>query len=172
MSQQNLATVTTDLIESYGNTARNVISVCRAGNERVVAVAGQRWETAVGAAAKHLSTEVRDNALAAQQKLGAYYIKGIAFTTTGADAAVSKAVELAAKGVQQAAANATAFQKATGSSALDKIAVAAVPAAVAVSKVAGKIEQKTSQWVKTAAGTAAPFKPATAKRKTRARKAA
>lgn len=172
MSQQNLATVTTDLIECYGNTAKNVITAYRVGNERALTVMGQRWESAVEASAKRLSAEVRDNALAAQKKLGAYYIKGIAFTTTGADAAVSKAVELAAKGVQQVAANASAFQKATGTSALDKIAVAAVPAAVAVSKVAGKIEQQTSQWVKTAAGTKPEAKPARAARTTRARKAA
>jgi len=175
MSQQNLATVTTDLIECYGNTAKNVITAYRVGNERALNVVGQRWESAVEASAKRLSAEVRDNALAAQKKLGAYYIKGIAFTTTGADAAVSKAVELAAKGVQQVAANASAFQKATGTSALDKIAVAAVPAAVAVSKVAGKIEQQTSLWAKTAAGTQAEAKPARAKRPartSRARKAA
>lgn len=172
MNQQNLATVTTDLIECYGNTAKNVISAYRVGSERAVDVVSQRWETAVEASAKRLSIEVRDNALAAQKKLGAYYIKGIAFTTTGADAAVSKAVELAAKGVQQVAANAVAFQIATGTSALDRIAVAAVPAAVAVSKVAGKIEQQTSAWVKTAAGAKAEAKPARAARAPRTRKAA
>ena len=169
MSQQNLATVATDLIESYGNTAKNVISAYRVGNERAVSAMEQRWHAAVMGSGKRLSEEVRSNALSAQKKLGAYYIKGIEFTTQGADTAVSKAVELAAKGVQQVAANANKFEKATGNTTLNKIAVAAVPAAVAVSKVAGQVEKKTSLWVVAAAGNAsekpAP-KQAAAKRRT------
>ena len=169
MSQQNLATVATDLIESYGNTAKNVISAYRVGNERAVSAMEQRWQAAVMGSGKRLSEEVRSNALSAQKKLGAYYIKGIEFTTQGADTAVSKAVELAAKGVQQVAANANKFEKATGNTTLNKIAVAAVPAAVAVSKVAGQVEKKTGLWVVAAAGNAsekpAP-KTATAKRRT------
>lgn len=164
MSQQNLSTVATDLIESYGNTAKNVISAYRVGNERAVSVMEQRWQAAVMGSSKRLSEEVRSNALSAQKKLGAYYIKGIEFTTQGADTAVSKAVELAAKGVQQVAANATKFEKATGNTTLNKLAEAAVPAAVAVSKVAGQVEKKTSLWVAAVAGTAP--KKATAKRRT------
>ena len=36
MSAKNLSTVACDLIESYGNTAKNVIDAYRAGGERVV----------------------------------------------------------------------------------------------------------------------------------------
>ncbi len=167
MTQQNLATVATDLIECYGNTAKNVISAYRVGNERAVTLVEKRWQAAVMGSGKRLSQEVRSNALSAQKKLGAYYIKGIEFTTQGADTAVSKAVELAAKGVQQVAANASKFEKATGNTTLNKIAVAAVPAAVAVSKVAGRVEKKTSLWVKVAAGTT-PKKPAAKRRAAKA----
>ena len=149
---QSLATVTTDLIESYGNTAKNVIGAYRVGNERALAVVEQQWGKAVSAAAQKLTEEVRLNALSAQKKLGAYYIKGITLTADGAETTVSKAVELAAKGVQQVAANASKFEKATGNQSLTKLAVAAVPAAVSFSKVVGEIEKKSSRWMSVAAG--------------------
>jgi hypothetical protein len=147
-----LTAVTTDLIESYGNTAKNVINAYRVGNERVVGMMDQRWESAVKATGKRLTTEVRTNALAAQKKLSGYYIKGITLGTDGADTAVAKAVELAAKGVQQVAANAARFEKSTGMTTLNKLAVAAVPAAQAVSKVATRLEKQSGELVNTVAG--------------------
>jgi hypothetical protein len=178
MTAQNLSSVTTGLIATYGNTAKNVVNAYRVGSERVAGMVDQRWETALTKSAKRLSAEVRDNALSAQKKISGYCIKGITLSTDGAELAISRAVELAAKGVQQVAANASAFEKATGNHALTKIAVAAVPAAVAVSKVAEKIELRSSQLVRAAAGSK-PVAQAVAKAaatvsavKRRARKAA
>jgi hypothetical protein len=147
----DLASLTTDLIESYGNTAKNIIAAARAGNERAVKAATSRWEAAVAAAPK-LSDEVRGNAVSAQQKIGAYYLHGIALSADGADTAVAKAVEIATKGVQQAAANASAFEKATSISALSKLAEATIPAAEAVSKVVGRLESRSSAFAVYAAG--------------------
>ena len=177
MSTQNLSAVTTDLIETYGNTAKNVINAYRVGNQRVLGFMDQRWESAVTKAGRKLTAEVRGNALSAQKKLSAYYAKGIALSTGGADTAVNKAVELAAKGVQQAAANAARFEKSTGFTALNKLAVAAVPAAQAISKVAVRIEHQSSALVNTVSGKNSGVKAATVKRvtpfkKARARKAA
>jgi hypothetical protein len=148
---QNLASLTTDLIESYGNTAKNIIAAARAGNERALQAAATRWEAAVLAAPK-LSAEVRGNAVSAQQKIGAYYLQGITLSTDGADTAVAKAVELATKGVQQAAVNAAAFEKATATTALSKLAEATLPAAEAVSKVVGRLESRSSALAVYAAG--------------------
>jgi hypothetical protein len=170
-SNASLATVTTELIASYGNTAKNVINAYRVGNERVVGFMDQRWENAVKQTGKRLSVEARDNALAAQKKLSGYYIKGITLTSDSADMAVNKAVELAGKGVQQVAANAARFQKSTGVTTLNKLAVVAVPAAQAVSKVAGKIEQQSDQLVNTVAGKTAKVKVASVKRVTPFKKA-
>jgi hypothetical protein len=171
-----LTAVTTDLIESYGNTAKNVINAYRVGNERVVGMMDQRWESAVNATGKRLTTEVRTNALAAQKKLSGYYIKGITMGTDGADTAVAKAVELAAKGVQQVSANAARFEKSTGMTTLHKLAVAAVPAAQAVSKVATRIEKQSGELVNTVAGKKSVAKVVskrvTAFKKARAAKAA
>lgn len=180
MSAQNLSAnlsgVTADLIESYGNTARNVINAYRLGNERAAGFVEQRWESALAKTGKRLTVEVRSNALSAQKKLNGYYIKGVTLTSDRADSAVAKAVELAAKGVQQVAANAAQFEKATGFTALQKLAVAAVPAAQAVSKVAVKIEAQSSQLVNTVAGVQpqakAAVKRTSAFRKARAAKAA
>ena len=177
MSTQNLSEVTTDLIESYGNTARNVINAYRVGNERAMGYVDQRWTSAVMNTGERLTAEVRNNALAAQQKLSSYYAKGLALTTDSADTAVAKAVELAAKGVQQVAANAARFEKSTGVTALNKLAVAVVPAAQGISKVAVKIEAQSTQLVNTVAGKKSTVAAATGKRvspfrQARARRAA
>ena len=177
MSTQNLSAVTTDLIESYGNTARNVINAYRVGNERAIGYVDQRWTSAVMKTGKRLTSEVRNNALAAQKKLSGYYAKGLSLTTDGADTAIAKAVELAAKGVQQMAANATRFEKSTGVTALHKLAVAVVPAAQGISKVAVKIEAQSSQLVNTVAGNKSAVLAASVKRvspfkRARARRAA
>ena len=147
-----LTALTTDLIESYGNTAKNVISAYRVGNERVVGMMDQRWEKAVNASGQRLTSEVRTNALAAQRKLCGYYIKGVEIGSDGAETAIAKVVELAAKGLQQVAANAARFEKSTGVTALNKLAGAAVPAAQAVNKVANRIEKKSGELVSTVAG--------------------
>ena len=55
MSAKNLATVTNELIESYGNTAKNVISAYRVGNERAIALVDQSWANAVKKTGTRLS---------------------------------------------------------------------------------------------------------------------
>lgn len=172
MHTQNLSSVACDLIQTYGNTAKNLVNAYRVGNERVAGIVEQRWETALSKSAKQLSAEVRNNALSAEKKISGYYIKGITLYSDGADLAINRAVQLAAKGVQQVAVNATKFEKATGNKTLNKIAVAAVPAAVAVSKVAQKIEARSTQLVQAAAGGKVAATVASVKRRTRARKIA
>lgn len=170
MHTQNLSSVATDLIQTYGNTAKNIVNAYRVGNERVAGIVEQRWETALSKSAKQLSAEVRNNALSAEKKISGYYIKGITLYSDGADLAINRAVQLAAKGVQQVAVNATKFEKATGNKTLNKIAVAAVPAVVAVNKVAQKIEARSTQLVKAAAGGKVAAKVASVKCRSRARK--
>jgi hypothetical protein len=167
-----LSTVTTDLLTTYGNTAKNVINAYRVGNERVVGFMDQRWERAVKQVGKRLSTVSRDNALAAQKKLSGYYIKGITLASDRADSAVNTAVELTGKGLQQVAANAVRFQKSTGVTTLNTLARVAVPAAMVVSKVASKLEQRSDQLVSAVSGNKVKAKvKATAKRVTAFRKA-
>jgi hypothetical protein len=167
MTSKSLATVTTELIASYGNTAKNVINAYRMGNARAVSYMDHRWTTAVKKAGTRLSPEVRTNALSAQKKVSGYYSQGIALTSNTADMAVQKAVNLAGKGVAQVAANASRFEQSTGVTALNTLAVAAIPAATAVTKVAAKIEVQSLTLVNKIAG----FK-ANAKAKTKATRAA
>jgi len=166
MPNRNLAAATTDLIESYGNTAKNVINAYRVGGERVIGFMDHRWERALEKTRSRLSAEVRVNALSAQKTLSGYYARGISLTTNGADALVSKAVELAAKGVQQVAANASQFEKKTGLTTLQTVAVAAVPAVDAVQKFASSIEQRSGRLVNQIAGRKAAVKVAAVKRVT------
>lgn len=177
MTSRNLSAATTDLIETYGNTAKNVINAYRVGGERVIGFMDQRWEAALQKSASRLSNEVRGNALSAQKKISSYYTQGISMTTAGADAIVSKAVQLAGKGVQQAAANASQFEKSTGVTALHTVAKAVAPAVDAVQKLASSIEHQSSRLVNRIAGKSADVKVAAVKRvtpfkKARTRKAA
>ena len=99
MTNKNLATVTNELIESYGNTAKNVINAYRVGNERAVSYVDQSWAAAVKKTGTRLNAEIRSNAVAAQKKVTAIYSQGVVLATDGAELAVNRAVELAGKGV-------------------------------------------------------------------------
>jgi hypothetical protein len=162
MTSKSLATVTTELIACYGNTAKNVINAYRVGNERAASYMDHSWATAVNKAGARLSAEARTNALSAQKKVSGYFIKGVALTSDTADMAVHKAVVLAGKGVAQVAANASRFEQSTGFNALNTLAVAAMPAARAVTKVAAQIEARSGALVNKIAGGKAKVKARTA----------
>ena len=164
MAKQNLATVTNEIIESYGNTAKNVITACRVGNKRAVSYVDQSWATAVKKTGTRLNADVRGNAIATQKKITAYYAKGVEATTDNANLAVNKAVELAGKGVVQVATNATRFEKSTGVTALSTLAVATLPAAQAVVKAAAMLEEQSGVLAKKIAGRPVKAKATAAKR--------
>lgn len=179
MANQKLATVTNELIESYGNTAKNVINAYRVGNERAAVFMDEQFVAALEKAGSRLSAKTRKSALSAEQKLTAYYVRGVEVTSANADLVVNKAVELAGKGVVQVSANAGRFEKSTGVTTLSSLATAAVPAAQAVTKVVAKIEAKSNELATKLAGKpvrakaakvvkavkAAPAKAATAAKK-------
>ena len=164
MAHQKLATVTNELIASYGNTAKNVINAYRVGNERAVVFMDQSWLSAVNKAGTRLSAQARHNAVAAEKKLTSYYAKSVEMTSDNANNVVNKAVELAGKSVVQVAANAGRFEKSTGVTTLSALATAAVPAAQAVTKVAAKIEAQSGVLATKIAGKSVKAKVATAKR--------
>jgi hypothetical protein len=173
MRTQTLSTVTTNLIASYGNTARNIIDAYRASGERVAEFMDQRWDRALSQSSDQLTADVRKNAQALHDVLNGYYSKGIALSSAGASALVDKVVELAGQGVSQVAANAGRFEEQTSTAALSRIAKAAVPAALAVSKVANQIEQKSGEFAEKLAGgkVKASLKRASAFAKARAKAA-
>ena len=167
MAKQNLATVTNELIESYGNTAKNVINAYRVGNERAAVFMDQSFVSALEKAGSRLSAKARKSALSAEQKLTSYYVKGVEVTSDNANLVVNKAVKLAGQGVVQVSANAGRFEKSTGVTTLSSLATAAVPAAQAVIKVAAKIEAKSGELASKLAGKSvrAKAKAATTKAK-------
>ena len=171
MSTKALSNVTTDLINSYGNTAKNVINAYRAGGQRVANFVEQRWERALEQSRSQLVPEVRNNAKHAQKILGSYYVKGLAFTTNGADTVVDQLVSFAGQGVQQVAANANRFEEKTGV-ALDRFTVAVAPVAAVVTKLASHIELKSGELADKIAGTATTAKRVSPFKKARAQKAA
>ena len=61
----------------------------------------------------------------------------------------------AEKGVEQVATGVERFEKATGVTTLNTLAVAAVPAAEAVTKVAARLEAQSGEWVNRIAGSQA-----------------
>ncbi|UUZ76491.1 hypothetical protein LP414_01890 [Polaromonas sp. P1(28)-13] len=152
MSAKNLSTVACDLIESYGNTAKNVIDAYRAGGERVVSVLEQRWNEALKQSRSELTAETAKNASAAQLAFSAYYSKGLSLTTNGAQQVISQLVKLAEAGVERVAANASLFEEKTGVTTLNTLAKATAPGAAVLSQLAAQIEQKTAELAGKIAG--------------------
>ena len=158
MCTKNLSTVANAVIESYGNTAINIINAYRFGGERVIGFVDQRFEAAVNTGAARLSDELRTNLIGTEKRISGYYAKGLHFGTDRAETAVGTAVDLANKGVAGIAANAERFDQATNLGALEMLNRVALPAANAVSQVVVRIEEGSSQLAKRVAG-----KPAFAK---------
>ncbi len=152
MSAKNLSTVASNLIESYGNTAKNVIDAYRAGGERVVSLLEQRWNRALEESRTQLTAETVKNASAAQLAFSACYTKGLSLTTNGAQQVVSQLVKVLEDGVERAAANASAFEEKTGVTTLNMLAQATVPGAEALTRLATQIEQKTAELASKIAG--------------------
>ena len=144
MTAKNLSTVASDLIESYSNTAKNVIDVYQAGGERVVTVLEQRWNAALKQSRSQLTTEVARNAANAQAVFSSYYFKGLMQTTKGAQVVVDQLTRLAEASVERVAANASAFEVKTGISTLNTLAEVSKPGAVMLSQFAAKVEQKSA----------------------------
>ena len=163
---KSLSTVATAVIESYGNTAINLINAYRVGGERVIGFVDQRFEAAVNVGAAPLSQELRANLIGAEKRVSGYYVKGLQIGTDRAESVVGSAVDLANKGVDRIAANAERFDQATKIGALDMINRVALPAAEAVSQVVVRIEEGSSQLAKKVAGKPAVVKAAAKKAKT------
>lgn len=152
MTIQHLSTVASDVITSYGKTALNVINAYRSGSQRVIGFVDRRFESVVNRRALPLSTSVRGNLVTMQKTISGYYVKGIQLSSGGAETVVHTVVDLAGKGVERIAANATSFDKAYGTSALDTLSSVVLPGAQVVSKVADKIEQGATQVARKIAG--------------------
>jgi secreted Zn-dependent insulinase-like peptidase len=152
MTAKNLSTVAVDLIESYGNTAKNVIDAYRAGGERAVSLLEQRWNSALKQSRSELTAETARNAAAAQMAFSAYYTKGLNLTTNGAAQVVSQLVKVLEDSVERVAANASAFEEKTGVTTFNTLAAATAPSALVLSKLAAQIEQKTAELASKIAG--------------------
>ena len=152
MTAKNLSAVATDLIESYGNTAKNVIDAYRVGGERVVSLLEQRWDRALKQSRSELAAETAKNASAAQMVLSIYYSKGLDLATNGATHAVSGLVKALEQSVERVAANASAFEEKTGVTTLNTLATAAAPGALVLSNLVSQIEQKTAALASKIAG--------------------
>ena len=152
MTAKNLSTVATDLIESYGNTAKNVIDSYRAGGERAVSLLEQRWTRALKQSRSELTAETAKNAAAAQMAFSAYYSKGLDLTANGATQVLSQLVKALEQGVERVAANASAFEEKTGVTTFNKLAAATAPGALVLSKLASQIEQKSAALASKIAG--------------------
>ena len=166
MSTKNLSSVATAVIESYGNTAINMINAYRVGGERVIGFVDQRFEAAVNTGAARLSDELRTNLIDTEKRISGYYAKSLQVGTDRAESVVSTAVELANKGVAGIAANAERFDQVTKLGALGMLNRVAMPAATAMSEVVVRIEEGSSQLAKRVAGKPAIVKAAAKKAKT------
>lgn len=171
MSTKNLSTVANEVIQSYGITAINVINSYRFGGERVVDFVDERFASAVNRGAALLREDLRSNLIDRQQRFSDYYVKGLQFGAERVESVVGVAVDLAGKGVNMVSANVERFE--VSANAIDKINRVAIPAAIVVNQVMGRIEKGSSAMVKVISGKDVPAKAvATRKLKTVKREAA
>jgi len=173
MSNKNLSTVATQVIEAYGMTATNVINTYRFGGERVISFIDERFALVMDRSASTLSNGTRSTLLDGQQRVSGFYVKGLHFGTDRAQSVVGVAVDLATKGVNLVASNATRLDRRTNLNALDKLNLVVMPAASLLNSVAVGIEEGSTELVKRVAGESMPAKAiATRKLNTSKRKAA
>lgn len=170
MSAKKFSTVATDVIESYGNTAKNVIHAYRAGGERVAGLLEKGWDRALKESRSQLAEGVARNANAAQQVLNGYYTKGLTLTSDGAEQVVDQMVKLAGTGVQRVAANAHRFEEKTGVTALNTLAQATLPGVVALSTLATMIEVTSATLASKIAGAKVATMPSPKRKSPAARK--
>ncbi|WP_210543842.1 hypothetical protein [Rhodoferax sp. PAMC 29310] len=172
MSNQNLSSVATNVIATYGITATNVINSYRFGGERLIGIVDDGFATVVNRGASALNKGIRSNLIANQQRLSGYSINGVHFGTDRAQRVIGFAVDLATKGVSVVAANAARIDRAANVTALQTLSRVVMPAAIVVSKVADRIEEGSSELVKRVSGKPMPAKAvATRKLKTATRAA-
>jgi hypothetical protein len=155
MTSKNLSTVASDVIGSYGNTARNIVNTYRFGGERVIGFVDARFQNVLHRGATRLGPTTVGNIVAAQKRISGYYAKGIQLTTGGALTVIDTVVDLAEKSVERLAANADAFDKASGTGAFGRLSRIAMPGATVVSNVVGKIEHQAGR-IATKIAVAAP----------------
>ncbi len=173
MSNKNLSTVATQVIEAYGITATNVINTYRFGGERVIGFIDERFASAVGRSAPTLSNSTRATLIDGQQRVSGFYVKGLHLGTDRAQSVVGVAVDLATKGVSLVATSATRLDRRTNLNALDKLNRVVMPAASLLNSVAVGIEEGSTELVKRVAGASMPAKAlATRKLNASKRKAA
>ncbi len=173
MSNKNLSTVATQVIEAYGITATNVINTYRFGGERVIGFIDQRFASAMDRSASALSKGTRSTLVDGQQRVSGFYVKGLHLGTDRAQSVVGVAVDLATKGVSLVASNATRLDRRTNLNALDKLNRVVMPAASLLNSVAAGIEEGSTELVKRVAGQSMPAKAiATRKLNSATRKAA
>ena len=173
MSNKNLSTVATQVIEACGITATNVINSYRFGGERVVGFIDERFAAVVDRSAPTLANSTRATLIDAEQRVSGFYVKGLHFGTDRVQSAVGVAVDLATKGVSLVATNATRLDRRTNLNALDKFNLVVMPAAALINSVAAGFEEGSTELVKRVAGDAMPAKAiATRKLNASKRKAA
>ncbi len=169
MSTQSLSSVATQVIQTYGITATNVINTYRYGGERVIGYFDLRFASAVSRGASALGESTRSSLIDNQQRVSGFYVKGLHLGTDRAQSAVGMAVDLATKGVSLVASNAKRLDSSANLNVLDKLTRAALPAATVLNNVAERLEEGSSELVKRVAGTAMPVE-AVATRKLNASK--
>ena len=120
MSTKNLSTVANEVIAAYGVINMNVINAYRFGGERMIGFVDQRFAGAVNRGTA-FTKELRTNLIDSQQRVSAYYVKGLQTGSDRAHSAVGVAVDLASKGVNIVATSADRLDRRTNLNVLDKL---------------------------------------------------
>ncbi len=104
MKTPEFSSAATDLLETFGSTAKNVIAAYLEGGERLGHLASQRWHAALKQASPQLTPETRKNAAHAKHVFGGYYARGLQMSASGAVVAVDTFVQATTAAIEKAAA--------------------------------------------------------------------
>lgn len=158
MSTKNLSTIANHVIETTGITATNVINTYRLGGERLIGILDQGFVKAAAPVGSAFGKTVRSNLIDGGKRVSDYVLHGLHLGTDGAQRAVGVAVDLASKSVGFWAASAVRVDHASKLNALGTFNRVAMPAARLVQQVAERLEDSSSQLVRSVSGKDLPAK--------------
>jgi hypothetical protein len=141
------STIASQVIEAGCITATDGINGTRFGGERVRGFIDQRFGAVMDRSASTLSQGTRSNLGNGQQPVRGFCVKGLYFGAYRTNSVRGVAVDLAIKGVNLVASNATRLDHQTNLNAQDKPVRVVVLAATQLSSVAAGIEEGSTEWV-------------------------
>jgi hypothetical protein len=164
MSQQNLVSTVSQVVESGRDAARNVVGFALGGATRAVASVDARWAQTVEARGNRLSPKLRSDLVAAQKEITGIYARAAERAAGLSHAVIDTVADVTVHRLEGLAANAAKLVQLVDGAAADRLAVVAMPAAQAASDAAAAVAAGSARLAQRVSAAPKPLKVATVKR--------